>query len=114
MPDAFVRVHRNSLAAIAHVEGVERDADGHQVVRLRGGGALPVSRRLAVDVARTLSADAPGSFLRPAWQNARRGGMSSPLRIATRKSRLALWQAGHVASRLAALHPGLEVSLVPS
>jgi hydroxymethylbilane synthase len=39
--------------------------------------------------------------------------MASPLRIATRKSRLALWQAGHVAERLAALHPGLEVSLVP-
>ncbi len=55
----FVRVHRNSLAAIAHVEGVERDADGHQVVRLRGGGTLPVSRRLAVDVARTLSARTP-------------------------------------------------------
>jgi two-component system response regulator AlgR len=52
----FVRVHRNSLAAIAHVEGLERDADGHQVVRLRGGGTLTVSRRLAADVARTLSA----------------------------------------------------------
>lgn len=51
----FVRVHRNSLAAIAHVEGVERDASGHQVVRLRGGGTLAVSRRLAADVARTLS-----------------------------------------------------------
>jgi len=52
----FVRVHRNSLAAIAHVEGIERGADGQQVVRLRGGGTLPVSRRLATDVARTLSA----------------------------------------------------------
>jgi hydroxymethylbilane synthase len=39
--------------------------------------------------------------------------MTSPVRIATRKSRLALWQAGHVATRLAALHPGLVVSLVP-
>jgi two-component system response regulator AlgR len=55
----FVRVHRNSLAAIAHVEGVERDADGHQVVRLKGGGTLAVSRRLAADVARTLSAGRP-------------------------------------------------------
>jgi len=55
----FVRVHRNSLAAIAHVEGLERDAEGHQVVRLRGGGALAVSRRLAADVARTLSAKTP-------------------------------------------------------
>jgi len=55
----FVRVHRNALAAIAHVERVERDAEGHQVVRLRGGSALPVSRRLAADVARTLSARTP-------------------------------------------------------
>jgi hydroxymethylbilane synthase len=36
-----------------------------------------------------------------------------PLRIATRQSRLALWQAEHVAARLRALHPQLEVVLVP-
>ncbi|HEY8539870.1 MAG TPA: hydroxymethylbilane synthase [Steroidobacteraceae bacterium] len=36
-----------------------------------------------------------------------------PLRIATRQSRLALWQAEHVADRLRALHPQLEVVLVP-
>ncbi|MGO9660203.1 MAG: hydroxymethylbilane synthase [Acidimicrobiales bacterium] len=35
-----------------------------------------------------------------------------PLRLATRGSPLALWQAGHVASLLAAAHPGLEVELV--
>ncbi|WP_027351342.1 hydroxymethylbilane synthase [Halotalea alkalilenta] len=34
------------------------------------------------------------------------------LRIATRRSPLALWQAEHVKARLEALHPGLEVSLV--
>ncbi|SHF30109.1 hydroxymethylbilane synthase [Modicisalibacter ilicicola DSM 19980] len=34
------------------------------------------------------------------------------LRIATRKSLLALWQAEHVRDRLMALHPGLEVELV--
>ena len=34
------------------------------------------------------------------------------LRIATRRSRLALWQAGHVRSRLEALHPGLAVELL--
>jgi hydroxymethylbilane synthase len=39
--------------------------------------------------------------------------MSGRLRIATRRSRLALWQAEHVAARLTALHPGLVVSLVP-
>jgi hydroxymethylbilane synthase len=34
------------------------------------------------------------------------------VRIATRKSPLALWQAEHVAARLKAAHPGLEVELV--
>lgn len=35
------------------------------------------------------------------------------LRLATRKSALALWQTEHVAARLRAAHPGLEVELVP-
>jgi hydroxymethylbilane synthase len=35
------------------------------------------------------------------------------LRIATRESPLALWQAEHVRARLQAAHPGLEVTLVP-
>ena len=35
------------------------------------------------------------------------------LRIATRKSPLALWQTEHVAERLRATHPGLQVDLVP-
>ena len=35
------------------------------------------------------------------------------LRIATRRSRLALWQAEHVRSRLQALHAGLEAGLLP-
>ncbi|RVU84584.1 hydroxymethylbilane synthase [Leucothrix sargassi] len=38
--------------------------------------------------------------------------MSNIIRIATRKSALALWQAEHVASRLKAIHPELEVELV--
>jgi hydroxymethylbilane synthase len=33
--------------------------------------------------------------------------------IATRQSRLALWQAGHIAERLRELHPGLAVELLP-
>ena len=37
----------------------------------------------------------------------------SILRIATRKSPLALWQAEHVAHRLRDAHPGLEVELLP-
>jgi hydroxymethylbilane synthase len=38
--------------------------------------------------------------------------MKSLLRIATRKSPLAVWQAEHVASELWRLHPGLKVELV--
>jgi len=54
--ESFVRVHRNSLVALAHIEGLERDGDGRQFVRLRhGAGALPVSRRLAAEVARKLA-----------------------------------------------------------
>lgn len=35
------------------------------------------------------------------------------LRIATRKSPLALWQSEHVAAALRARHPGLDVALIP-
>jgi hydroxymethylbilane synthase len=37
----------------------------------------------------------------------------APLRIATRKSPLALWQAEHVAALLRRAHHGLEIELVP-
>ena len=39
--------------------------------------------------------------------------MTAVLRIATRKSQLALWQADHVAALLRAAHPGLEIAMVP-
>jgi hydroxymethylbilane synthase len=39
--------------------------------------------------------------------------MIAPLRIATRKSQLALWQAEHVAALLRQVHASLEVQLVP-
>ncbi len=39
--------------------------------------------------------------------------MPREIRIATRKSALALWQAEYVKSRLEQAHPGLRVSLVP-
>ena len=39
--------------------------------------------------------------------------MSRQIRIATRKSALALWQAEYVKARLEAAHPGLTVTLVP-
>ncbi|QGU31737.1 hydroxymethylbilane synthase [Thermochromatium tepidum] len=38
--------------------------------------------------------------------------MSNSIRIATRKSPLALWQAEHVAARLKALHPDLRVEII--
>ncbi|NEX22018.1 hydroxymethylbilane synthase [Thiorhodococcus mannitoliphagus] len=38
--------------------------------------------------------------------------MSNSIRIATRKSPLAMWQAEHTAARLKALHPGLEVEII--
>ena len=38
---------------------------------------------------------------------------TAALRIATRQSRLALWQAEHVAAKLRAAHRGLAVELVP-
>ena len=39
--------------------------------------------------------------------------MTTPLRIATRQSALALWQAEHVAALLRAAHPHLTIELVP-
>ncbi|HVH83139.1 MAG TPA: LytTR family DNA-binding domain-containing protein, partial [Steroidobacteraceae bacterium] len=44
----FVRIHRNALVAVKHLERIERDADGQYFVRLRGSTApLAVSRRMA-------------------------------------------------------------------
>ena len=39
--------------------------------------------------------------------------MSSRIRIATRQSALALWQAEHVAARLRAVHSVIVIELVP-
>ncbi len=53
--DRFLRVHRNALVAKAHVRGIERDADGHQFVRLDGiDDQVEVSRRLAPAIRRLL------------------------------------------------------------
>jgi len=53
--DRFVRVHRNALVAKAHVRGIERDAQGHQYVRLDGiDDLVEVSRRLASVIRRLL------------------------------------------------------------
>ena len=45
---AFVRIHRNALVGVRHLERIERNAEGQYFVRLRGSEApLPVSRRMA-------------------------------------------------------------------
>lgn len=44
----FVRVHRNALVGVRHLERIERNAEGQYFVRLRGCDApLQVSRRMA-------------------------------------------------------------------
>ena len=44
----FVRIHRNALVSVRHLERIERNADGQYFVRLRGCEApLQVSRRMA-------------------------------------------------------------------
>jgi two-component system response regulator AlgR len=45
---AFVRIHRNALVGVRHLERIERNADGQYFVRVRGCEApLQVSRRMA-------------------------------------------------------------------
>ncbi|MEH6617836.1 MAG: LytTR family DNA-binding domain-containing protein, partial [Porticoccus sp.] len=42
----FVRVHRNALVSIPHIEGLDRNVDGQYFVRLQGLDIRPqVSRR---------------------------------------------------------------------
>ncbi len=56
----FVRAHRSALAAVRHIETVERDADGRYQIRLRGSElTLEVSRRLAGDLLRRLKLGEP-------------------------------------------------------
>ena len=44
----FVRIHRNALVGVRHLERIERTADGQYLVWLRGCETpLPVSRRMA-------------------------------------------------------------------
>ena len=44
--DRLIRIHRNALVMIEHLEGLERDSTGHYKVRMRGtDDSLGVSRR---------------------------------------------------------------------
>lgn len=52
---AFVRIHRNSLAALRHIGSVERGADGRYQVRFKEcDDTLPVSRRHATEALRQI------------------------------------------------------------
>ncbi len=52
---AFVRVHRNTLVAVAHIEALAKDEEGHYEIRLKGlEESFPVSRRLAPAVLQRL------------------------------------------------------------
>jgi two-component system response regulator AlgR len=54
--DAFIRIHRNALVAIDHIEGLEVVSAGHYLVRMRGvEEKLQVSRRHAPQVRRLLN-----------------------------------------------------------
>jgi two-component system response regulator AlgR len=48
---AFVRIHRNALVSVRYLESIDRDSEGHYLVRLRGCPApLQVSRRMASEL----------------------------------------------------------------
>jgi two-component system response regulator AlgR len=54
--DAFIRVHRNALVAIEHIEGLEVVSAGHYQVRMRGvDEKLQVSRRHLPQVRKLLN-----------------------------------------------------------
>ena len=51
----FVRIHRNALVSVLHIEGLERDSEGHCFVRLKDLDIKPqVSRRHITPVRRLL------------------------------------------------------------
>ena len=44
--DTFMRIHRNALVSITHIEALEKTADGSYQIKLKGvEEKLPVSRR---------------------------------------------------------------------
>jgi len=52
----FVRIHRSLLVAVAAIESIQRDSEGHNWVKLRQRDELlPVSRRQVADLKRRIS-----------------------------------------------------------
>ncbi len=55
--EKFVRVHRNALVAPQHIEGLERNEEGHYQVRLRGlDTGIDISRRHVADIRKMIKA----------------------------------------------------------
>ncbi len=53
--DQFIRVHRNALASLSHLDGLEKGSDGRARLRLRGcDQSLEISRRHIAEVRRQL------------------------------------------------------------
>lgn len=55
-PQVFVRVHRNTLANLAYIKGIKRNASGEAFLRLRDAGQEPrISRRHLKDLKKLLA-----------------------------------------------------------
>jgi two-component system response regulator AlgR len=55
--DRFVRVHRNALAAVRHIVGLDRSGEGHYQIRLKDvDESLDISRRHVAAVRRFVKA----------------------------------------------------------
>ena len=50
--DLFVRIHRNALVAVRHIEGLDRETDGGYRIRIDGVDPLEISRRHVASVRR--------------------------------------------------------------
>ena len=51
----FIRVHRNALVSLSHIQGLDKDEDGNPCIKLQGiESPLPVSRRHASNVRKAI------------------------------------------------------------
>lgn len=53
-PDVFMRVHRNALVSVAHLEGLRNTEDGYSIVLRNCAEELPISRRHAAPLRKML------------------------------------------------------------
>jgi len=51
----FIRIHRNTLVSLRHIQGLDKDEDGNPCIKLQGiESPLPVSRRHATNVRKAI------------------------------------------------------------